>query len=278
MSRPILALALTLVLSGCAAAAPTIQMPVEVTRVVQMEVTREVMAVQTQIVVVTATSERALPTTVPTREPTVVSAPTAMPEPTAIPEPTAVPEPTAAPPLPEGESVPGQIMRTIRIFDIPNEFEGREVISADPGVTIDVLYRGGQWYQVQGESKSGNSFTGWVYKDWMSIAPEDAARLQPYPDALPVVVTKITQTVGNDGYKYWTGSIMNIGAKTAYDVQMEISLNGQIGDTETRVDRGTAFVATRNLEPGQAAKFTVRTAWVRTGDAYYDYQVLWTAR
>jgi len=277
MSRPILALALLLVLSGCAAQ-PVVQMPVEVTRVVQQEVTREVVRVQTQVVVVTATPEPAPPTVAPKLEPTATSAPTVAPEPTAIPEPTAVPAPTAAPPLEPGEAVPGQIVRTIRIFDIPNEFEGNEVISADPGSTIDVLYRGGQWYQVQGESTSGDSFTGWVYKDWIKIAPEDEARLGPNPDALPVVVTKITQTVGNDGKKYWSGTVMNIGAKAAYDVKVEIQLNGYVAGSETVFDRQSTFVATRNLEPGQAAKFVVATNFTYRDEATYSHQALWTER
>jgi hypothetical protein len=45
---------------------------------------------------------------------------------------------------------------------------------------------------------------GWVYRDWISIAPEDAARVQTYPDALPVIITKITQSRSN-GYEYWGG-------------------------------------------------------------------------
>jgi hypothetical protein len=102
--------------------------------------------------------------------------------------------------------------------------------------------------------------------------------VQQYPDPLPVVVTKIKQTIGNDGKKYWTGKVMNIGAKAAYDVQVEISLNGQIGDTETRADRGESFVSTRNLEPNQEATFNVQTAWFPGNEVFYDYRVLWTAR
>jgi len=277
MSRPILALALLLVLSGCAAQ-PVVQMPVEVTRVVQQEVTREVVRVQTQVVVVTATPESAPPTVAPKLEPTATSAPTVAPEPTAIPEPTAVPAPTAAPPLEPGEAVPGQIVRTIRIFDIPNEFEGKEVISADPGSTIDVLYRGGQWYQVQGESTSGDSFTGWVYKDWIKIAPEDEARLEPNPDPLPVVVSKVNSTLGNDGRWYWSGTVMNIGSQTAYDVQVEIQLNGFVAGSETVNDRQSVFVKTRNLDPGQSATFMVSTKYASGREVTYSSRVLWTER
>jgi len=277
MSRPILALALLLVLSGCAAQ-PVVQMPVEVTRVVQQEVTREVVRVQTQVVVVTATPEPAPPTVAPKLEPTATSAPTVAPEPTAIPEPTAVPAPTAASPLEPGEAVPGQIVRTIRIFDIPNEFEGKEVISADPGSTIDVLYRGGQWYQVQGESTSGDSFTGWVYKDWIKIAPEDEARLGPNPDPLPVVVSKVNSTLGNDGRWYWSGTVMNIGSQTAYDVQVEIQLNGFVAGSETVNDRQSVFVKTRNLDPGQSATFMVSTKYASGREVTYSSRVLWTER
>jgi hypothetical protein len=71
---------------------------------------------------------------------------------------------------------------------------------------------------------------------------------------------------------------MNIGAKPASDVQVEILLNGQVGDTETRAAHGTAFVATHDLEAGQTSKFTVRTDWVSSEDVFYSHKVLWTAR
>lgn len=99
----------------------------------------------------------------------------------------------------------GEIIRRIRIYDIPNEYEGREVTNADPGAMVRVLYRGGQWYQIEWETRRGATITGWVYKDWIRIAPEDEARLQPRPQALPVIVSKITQIVGRDGKKYWSG-------------------------------------------------------------------------
>lgn len=273
MFRYVVALAMLVVLSGCTA--PSVaNVPVEVTRVVKQEVTREVVRVQTQVVVVTATPEEA--ESVAFVEPTNTQEPTS--EPTTQPVPTVAAEPTSAPALAVGEYVPGKILRTIRVYDIPNEHEGKEVINADPGITVHVLYRGGQWYQIEAVSTGGETVTGWVYHDWISIAPADEARLQPNPDPLPVVVSKITQTVGNDGKKYWTGTVMNVGAKRASDVQVEISLNGQVGDTATRADRGTAFVATRNLEPGQASKFTVQTDWVRGDNVYYDFRVLWTAQ
>ncbi len=277
MPRQFLTLALLLTLAGCGAP-PAAQSPVEVTRVVQQEVTREVVAVHTQVVIVTATPEPASPTAVATLEPTATEAPTAAPEPTATEAPTAVPEPTAVPLLPEGETVPGRIMRTIRVLDIPNEAEGKMVINAVPGNTVDILYRGGQWYQVQGKSDSGDTVTGWVYKDWIKIAPEDEVRLQPNPAPLPVLITKITQTIGNDGRDYWSGSVMNIGAKTAYDVQMEIQLTGYAGGSQTVADRQSAFVKTRNLEPGQSAKFVVVTRLYSHNDAHYTYKVLWTER
>lgn len=69
-----------------------------------------------------------------------------MPAPTA--EPTAVPAPVAVPPLQPGEWGSGQSIRKIRVYDIPNEHEGHEVINADPGVDVRVLYRAGQWYQI----------------------------------------------------------------------------------------------------------------------------------
>ncbi|MCS6840229.1 MAG: hypothetical protein NZ699_03945 [Roseiflexus sp.] len=71
---------------------------------------------------------------------------------------------------------------------------------------------------------------------------------------------------------------MNIGAKTAYDVAVEISIRGQVGDTETLAARGTAFVATRHLEPGQSAKFTVQTAWIRDRNVFYSHEVRWTEK
>ena len=167
-------------------------------------------------------------------------------------------------------------MRTIRVLDVPNEAEGKEVISADPGTTVDVLYRGGQWYQVQGKL-AGETVKGWVYKDWIKIAPEDEVRLQTNPAPLPVLVSKIAQSRSN-GYEYWSGTVMNVGAKTAYDVQVEITIRGSVGDTETRAAQGVAFVATRNLDPGKSAKFTVQTKWVPSDGVYYDYKVLWTER
>ncbi len=247
---------------------PAAQAPTEVTRVVVQEVTREVVRVETRVVVVTATPE---PVT-PTSEPTAALEPTVMP----APEPTAAP--TAISALAPGEWVRGEIIRKIRIYDIPNEYEGREVTNADPGARVRVLHRGGQWYQIEGETSIGVPINGWVYKDWIRIAPEDEARLQPYPRALPVIVSKITQMVGRDGKEYWSGVVMNIGAKTAYDVQVEISIRGQVGDTETLAARGTAFAATRNLEPGQSAKFTVQTALVTDPNVFYSHEVRWTER
>jgi len=169
-------------------------------------------------------------------------------------------------------------MRTIRILDIPNEAEGQEVTTAEPGVTVEVLYRGGQWYQIQGESASGETVTGWVYKDWIKIAPEDEVRLQPNPNPLPVIVSKITQKLGNDGKKYWSGTVMNIGMQTAYDVQVEITLNGFVAGSKTIFDRQSAPVATRNLKPGQSAKFVVTTAFAYRSEATYSYGVHWTAQ
>lgn len=282
--RLLIALPLIMILTACGAAQPVAQV-VEVTRVV----TRVVPQIATKIVIVTATPKLSDVTGALTgaSEPTAVAEPvpepTAAPEPpvaqpTSVPEPTVV-EPTAAPePLAQGDTVPGTIIRTIRVFDIPNEFEGIEVITAKPGDIAQILYRGSQWYQIQGVSTTGEEFKGWVYRDWITIAPEDAARIQAYPEALPVIVTKITQTVGNDGKKYWTGKVMNIGAKPAGDVQVEISLNGQVGDTETRADRGQAFATVRNLDPGQVSTFKVQTAWVQGDNVFYSYKVLWTAR
>ncbi len=288
MSRSLLALALFLTLTGCSAQ-PAAQAPVEVTRVVKQEVTREVVAVHTQVVVVTATPEPASPTLAATLEPTATSTPTAEPEPTATPEPTAVPEPTVAEvptvvpdptavsALESGEWVPGEIIRKVRVYDIPNESAGHEVINASPGDSVRVIHRGGQWYQVQGESASGETVTGWVYKDWIKIAPGDEVRLQPNPAPLPVLVSKIAQSRSN-GYEFWSGTVMNLGAKTAYDVQVEITIRGSVGSTETRAAQGVAFVATRNLEPGKSAKFRVQTEWIVSDSVYYDYKVLWTER
>jgi hypothetical protein len=288
MARHLLiAFPLIVILAACGTAQPVAQAPAEVTRVITQ--------IATRIVVVTATPQPTEPTAAPTNapeptaakptsapEPTVV-APTRAPEPTAVPKPTveptaAAPEPTSAPePLAAGETVPGKIVRTITVFDIPNEVEGKHVISAKPGDIVDVLYRGSQWYQIQAVSTADEKITGWVYRDWLSIAPEDAARVQTYPDALPVIVTKIRWSTSN-GYEYWSGTVMNVGAKPASDVQVEISINGQVGDTETRAAHGTAFVAAHNLEAGQASKFTVRTNWVSSDGVFYSHKVLWTAR
>lgn len=121
---------------------PAAQAPVEVTRVVVQEVTREVVRVETRVVVVTATPEPVTPTS----------------EPTAVVEPAAT-APTVAPTairaLAPGEWVRGEIIRKIRIYDIPNEYEGREVSNADPGTLVRVLHRGGQWYQIEGETTTG---------------------------------------------------------------------------------------------------------------------------
>lgn len=250
---------------------PAAQAPVEVTRVVVQEVTREVVRVETRVVVVTATPE---PVT-PTPEPAAATVP---PTAAAAPQTTTAPTPTAIRALAPGEWVKGEIIRKIRIYDIPNEYEGREVTNAEPGTRVRVLYRGGQWYHIEGETSLGIPVNGWVYKDWIRIAPEDEARLQPHPQALPVIVSKITQTVGRDGKKYWSGVVMNIGAKTAYDVAVEISIRSQVGDTETLAARGTAFVATRHLEPGQSARFTVQTAWIVNPNVFYSHEVRWTEK
>ncbi len=93
-----------------------------------------------------------------------------------------------------------------------------------------------------------------------------------------MIVSKITQMVGRDGKKYWSGTVMNIGAKTAYDAAVEISIRSQVGDTETLADRGTAFVTTRNLEPGQSAKFTVRTTWIGNPNVFSSHEVRWTEK
>jgi hypothetical protein len=264
------ALTLFLALSGCAAQ-PTVQLPVEVTRVVmqEVEVTREIVRVETQVVVVTATQEPAPPSVVPTIEPTATAAPT------AIPEPTPVPEPTIAQPLADGEWVDGEIIRTVRIYDIPNEFEGKEVATAEPGIPVRVLYRGGQWYYVE-SARTSDAEPGWVYKDWLKIAPEDEARIQPFPRPLPVLVTRLTQTY-RDGKDVWTGTVMNVGSQTAYDVQMEITLSGSVGTTETLNERRASFVDSRNLEPGQSSNFVVVTDWLGQS-VYYSYKVLWTER
>ncbi len=260
---------ITMMLAACGAQ-PAAQAPVEVTRVVVQEVTREVVRVETRVVVVTATPEPVTPTPEP-------AAATAAPTAVAL-QPTTAPTPTAIRGLAPGEWVKGEIIRKIRIYNIPNEYEGLEVINADPGTPVRVLYRGGQWYHIEGETTSGAMIDGWVYKDWIRIAPEDETRLRPHPQALPVIVSKITQTVGRDGKKYWSGTVMNIGAKTAYDVQVEISIRGQVGDTETLAARGTAFVTTRNLEPGQSAKFTVQTAWIADRNVFYSHEVRWTEK
>lgn len=156
--------------------------------------------------------------------------------------------------------------------------QGRLAALTPHHILFTNLSRGGQWYQIEGETSAGETVTGWVYKDWINIAPEDEIRLQPNPEPLPVVVSEITTTIGDDWKQYWSGTVMNIGSKTAYDVQVEISLNGQVGDTETLADRGTAYVVSRNLEPGQAAKFTVQTSWVRDENVFYSYEVRWTER
>ncbi|MGC9038710.1 MAG: hypothetical protein ACP5MJ_04310 [Roseiflexus sp.] len=206
-----------------------------------------------------------------------LAAATAAPTAVAL-QPTTAPTPTAIRALAPGEWVKGEIIRKTRIYDIPNEHEGREVINAEPGTLVRVLYRGGQWYHIGGETTGGKIIDGWVYKDWIRIAPEDEARLQSHPQVLPVIVSKITQTVGRDGKKYWAGTVMNIGAKTAYDAAVEISIRSQVGDTETLADRGTAFVTKRNLEPGQSARFTVQTAWITDRNVFYSHEVRWTEK
>ncbi|MCS6840228.1 MAG: hypothetical protein NZ699_03950 [Roseiflexus sp.] len=168
-------------LAACGAQ-PAAQAPIEVTRVVVQEVTREVVRVETRVVVVTATPEPVAPTS----EPTAATA-------TVAPRSAMAPTPTALRALAPGEWVKGEIIRKIRIYDIPNEYEGREVTNAEPGTQVRVLYRGGQWYHIEGETAGGIPVNGWVYKDWIRIVPEDEARLQPHPQALPVIVSKITQ-------------------------------------------------------------------------------------
>ena len=170
----------------------------------------------------------------------------------------------------------GEIIQKIGIYDIPNESEGHEVINASPGTSVRVLHRGGQWYQVEGKATDGTAVQGWVYKDWIRIAPEDEVRIQPNPSPLPVITSKITQSVGSDGKKYWSGTVMNIGTKIAYDVQVEITINGYVTGSQTIVDRQSAFVATHTMDPGQSAEFVVTTVSDNGNDAGYSYDVRWT--
>jgi hypothetical protein len=214
MSRPILAFALILVLSGCAAAAPTIKVPVEVTRVVQLEVTREVVAVQTHVVVVTATPESAPPTAAPTLEPIATSTPTAMPEPTTVPEPTVAPTeslpptvvPTEAPPVPDGPYA--------------TVFNGGNVRSQPHvrGSVLDQIHAGeyvqlklhsvdGKWYRIV----NARDVAGWVSASLLSVAPEMAAQVVP-PAYRTLDVRELVKNP--DRYKgtfiKMTGTVFNI--------------------------------------------------------------------
>lgn len=97
---------ITMMLAACGAQ-PAAQAPVEVTRVVVQEVTREVVRVETRVVVVTATPEPVTPTPEP-------AAATAAPTAVAL-QPTTAPTPTAIRGLAPGEWVKGEIIRKIRI-------------------------------------------------------------------------------------------------------------------------------------------------------------------
>lgn len=249
-----------------------------------VEVTREVVRIETRVVevtrlvetvvevVVTATPEPATATLQPTPIPEPTVAPTATPVPTSTPVPTPVPTPTFDP-----DNALGTIIRTIRVYEGPDEHNYPVVIQANPGTEVRVLYRGGQWYQVEGVSKSFDMVEGWVYRDWIDIPPDVDKHIQTYPHAFPVLVGKIEQTVDFDTMtRIWTGKVYNIGAKQARDVQVEISLTGQAAGVQTQADRQTAFVQGRSIEPGKVASFRVETALLSADESVYDAEVLWS--
>lgn len=194
MSRYFSLLLLAILLTACARPAPAAQVPqmVEVTTVVEVEVTRVV----EQVVVVTATPEPAPPTPEPTA---TAAAPTAEPAPTAAPEPTLAPiaPAVAEPGLPVASVLNGGNLRSDTVV-APNTVIGQVCPGDQVAVTGNQQVSGALWYRVKVTTAAANcdpsrvavGTEGWLSSTLISqpsvvAAPNPTPVSEPAPPPAP---------------------------------------------------------------------------------------------
>jgi hypothetical protein len=111
-----------------------------------------------------------------------------------------------------------QTTRATPLFSAPDE-RYAPVDELGKGAQFIVFYRGGQWLY----GRTADGIQGWLYRDWISLTPETAGLIEPFPKALPVVVQPLTQQSAPEGVVL-KGTVYNIGARDATGVTVWLTL------------------------------------------------------
>lgn len=226
--RVIIALS-TLGLTACTGAPQAAQAPVVVTQLV-----RETVVVK-QTVVVTATARPATATPKATVTPAVTAEPTA--------EPTATPQP----------GFEARTTQQASLYGLPDEENYKVRATLEAGTVVQVLHRGGQWFEV-----AVNGDQGWLYRDWIDL-PADSP-VPTYPESRPILIGKIVQEFLGGGVVF-KGRVLNIGALPAFRVQVEVET---FDTANKRVDLAQGLTDPSDMAAETFASFSVITltdAW-----------------
>lgn len=158
---------------------------------------------------------------------------------TATPQPSPTVDPT----------IRAHAVKDVTVYARPDEAYKKSGVLAS-GNEVAVLYRGGQWFEVQ-----ANDVKGWVYREWIDLPDEQADRVPTYPDPMPVMVGKVVENY-DYGYATYKGRVLNIGLKNAYRVKVEIEA---FDKDNNRVALDSSFVDGLDLAPGQERSFMIMT-------------------